>query len=63
MPGPSARFARQKRIPEHFERAGIFLAAGAAEGINSGPDLDEARIFRYLLPACTRQATGDSGGP
>lgn len=58
IPGPEG-------ITEDFERAGVFLPAGAAEGIDrvTDLDLDETGLFQQLPPACARQATGNSGGP
>ena len=55
----------QERVTEDVESPRILLSGGAAECINRGADLDtlEARHLHHLLPARTRQATGDSSGP
>jgi len=55
----------QERIAEDLEAARVGLAAGTAESIHTGADLNicETGIFQHLLPACTRQATGNSGRP
>ena len=57
--------AGEERIAVHVERASVLLAAGATEGVDGLTDLDvdEACAFEESLPACARQATGDSTGP
>ena len=47
------------------EASGIFFAACSAEGVDGLTDLhiDEANGLEEFLPACARQATGNSTGP
>jgi hypothetical protein len=61
----SARFPRQERMAEDLEGAGLLLALRATERVDrrSDPHLDKARLLEELLPACARQATGNSAGP
>ena len=61
----SPRLAGQERVTEDFVGAGFVLALRTPEGVDRRTDahLDEARLFEELLPACTRQATGNSAGP
>ena len=61
----SARFSREKRVAEDLEQPRLALPASAPEGVDRGADFDlnETAFFQYLLPACARQATGNSIGP
>ena len=49
----------------HIERAGFGLTERALEGVDGGPDPNttETAELEHFLPACTRQATGNSAGP
>ena len=70
-PGPgahlriSAGLASNERIAVYFEHPCFPLTASAAEGVAGGPnlDVDKTRLFEHPLPACARQATGDSSSP
>ncbi len=61
----SAGLASNERIAVYFEHPCFPLTACAAEGVAGGPnlDVDKTRLFEHPLPACTRQATGDSCSP
>ena len=56
---------RQKTIAEDLEKPGIWLTVGIREYVyrRANFNADKAAIFQHLLPACTRQATGNSSGP
>jgi hypothetical protein len=52
-------------VSKHFKPSRVGLAICTTESVNRGSnmDIDEATFFDQTLPACTRQATGNSGGP
>lgn len=56
---------RQERISINIERTGVLFTACATKRIYGWPDLYVGKpdVFQHFLPACTRQATGDSGRP
>ncbi len=61
----SAGLAGNERIAVHLERPRSLLTACAAEGVAGGPnlDVDKTRLLEHPLPACARQAAGNSCGP
>jgi hypothetical protein len=52
-------------VSKHFKPSRVGFAICTTESVNgrSNTDIDEATFFDQILPACTRQATGNSGGP
>src|SRR5215207_8853365 len=52
-------------VARHVIRAGVRLAAGAAERVDGRSDADvgESRFFEHLLPALTGRPSGNSTGP
>jgi hypothetical protein len=58
-------FTRGEGVTVDVERPSLGFAGRAAEGVDPRPDdhIDEADVFEHLLPACARQAAGDSTGP
>ena len=69
VPGPpppsSSRFAANEGIAEDFELTRVRFSLCTAERVDRWADanVDEAAILDHLLPGCTRQTTGNSGGP
>ena len=63
--GYSARFSRQKRVAIDFKCPRVWLATGTTKRIDGGTSCNgfEARHFEHPLPACARQASGDSSRP
>ena len=61
----SAGFSGQERVSEHLERPRVLLAAGIGKAVafRSDLDLDEPGLFKHMLPARARQATGNSRAP
>ena len=61
----SARFSREIRVAEDLEQPRLALPASSPEGVDRRADFDlnETAFFQYLLPACARQAAGNSIGP
>ena len=62
---PLFRFIRQKGVTKDFEQPRLDFAAGIAKGINrrAGPHIHETALLKHVLPACTRQAPGNSVSP
>jgi hypothetical protein len=65
LPGVESEFVRQKGVSEHLKSARVRFALCAAERVDRRTNLnvDEAAVLDHLLPGCTRQTTGNSGGP
>ena len=61
----SAGLTGNERIPVYLEHPCFLLTACAAEGVAGGSnlDVDKTGLLEHPLPACTRQAAGDSSGP
>ena len=61
----SAGLTGNERIPVYLEHPRFLLTACAAEGVAGGSnlDVDKTGLLEHPLPACTRQAAGDSSGP
>jgi hypothetical protein len=52
-------------VAKYFKPSRIWFAICTTESVDrrSNTNIDEATFFDQFLPTCTRQATGDSGGP
>ena len=63
--GISAWLACKERITVHFKQPRHFLTACTPEGVarRSNLDVDETGLLENPLPACARQAAGDSSRP
>lgn len=63
--GISAGLACKERITVHFKQPRLFLTACTPEGVarRSNLDVDETGLLENPLPACARQAAGDSSRP
>jgi len=59
------RLVGQERVAEDLEQARFALPTSVAERIHwrTDSDVGETDLFKHLLPACARQATGNSIGP
>ena len=59
------RLTGYERIAKDLKPTCIRLTLGATEGIDVGANanVDETTVLNHLLPGCTRQTTGNSGGP
>ncbi len=61
----SAGLVGNERIPVYLEHPRFLLTGCTAEGVAGGSnlDVDKTGLLEHPLPACTRQAAGDSSGP
>src|SRR5438067_12317733 len=57
--------AGKEAVTEHFVCPGLLLTLRTAERVDwlTDTDADEADLVEHRLPACARQATGNSAGP
>src|SRR5436309_3534607 len=64
-PERSLRLAGEEGVTEHLVGPGLLLTLGAAERVDGLADahVHEADLLEHRLPACARQATGNSAGP
>jgi hypothetical protein len=61
----NSSFAGDESVAKHFKDTGVGFAPGTVKSIDRFPDLEihETTTLNQLLPACTRQASGDSRSP
>src|SRR5437763_14752269 len=61
----SLRVAGKEAVTEHLVCPGLLLTLRTAERVDwlTDADADEADLVEHRLPACARQATGNSAGP
>jgi hypothetical protein len=59
------KLARQKGVTEHLKSARVGFALCTAECVHrrTNSNVHETAVLDHLLPGCTRQTTGYSGGP
>ncbi len=63
--GISAGLARKERVAVHLEHPRLFLTARTPKSVaqRTNLDVDETGLLENSLPACARQAAGDSSRP